>query len=211
MHAGTLSDTAQAALAKLGKSGIVKDVYLAGGSALALHLGHRKSYDFDFYTRLTLLVEDIAPQLAKIGSFKTTLLESPHTLLGEFEEVKISLFRYDYPLIDTVTIFKNITVAGVKDIAAMMLSAVTGRATKRDYVDLYILAKQFPLEKQFNWYRKKFGKLGNNLYAIIKALSYYEDAEVDEMPHMIKKVTWDEVKRFFTNESMRLAKKYLES
>lgn len=210
MHAGTLSVAAQNALAVLGKSGIFNRAYLAGGSALALHLGHRKSYDFDFFTRENIRVEDVATQLKKLGSFKTTLLETPHTLLGEFREVKLSLFRYDYPLIDTLIQFKDIALASIKDIATMKLSSITGRATKRDYVDLFVLAQIYTLDDQFTWHEKKFGILGNNRYAIIKALGYFEDAETDTMPQMLRPVSWEEVKRFFTNESMRLAKKYLE-
>jgi len=210
MHAGTLSKSAQAALAVLGTSGIFKSSYLAGGSALALHLGHRRSYDFDFYTQKNIRAEDIASQLGELGNFKTTLLEPPHTLLGEFQGVKLSIFRYNYPLIEKVSTFQNIALASLADISAMKLSAITGRATKRDYVDLYLLAIRFSLEQIFQWFDKKFGVLGNNMYVIIKALGFFVDAESDDMPQMLIKVSWRQVKDFFTSESLRLAKKYLE-
>lgn len=209
MHAETLSQHAQACLARLGKSGILTPAYLAGGSALALHLGHRRSYDFDFYTPESLLVEDIAAQLGRAGTFSTTLLEPPHTLLGEFEGVKLSLFRYNYPLVKPTTGFKGVAIASVEDIAAMKLSAITGRATKRDYVDLFCLTKIIPLEEQFELYDKKYGNLGNNLYTLIKALGFFEDAETDEMPHMIKPIRWEDAKGFFANESLRLGRKLL--
>lgn len=209
MHAGTLSDNAQNALAILGKSGFLKECHLAGGSALALHLGHRKSYDFDFYTRKKLLVEDIAFQLKKLGDFHTTLLEPPHTLLGEFQKVKFSLFRYDYPLIGPVSILKDISIASIQDIAAMKLSAITGRATKRDYIDLYFISKTYTIDQILDFYDKKFGNLGNNIYPIIKALGFFEDAEADQMPQMIKEVSWEKVKGFFLAETLHLTKKYL--
>lgn len=209
MHAGTLAIAAQNALAVLGKSGVFSQAYLAGGSSLALQLGHRRSYDLDFYTREKLLAENLASQLAKIGTFKTTLLKPPHTLMGEFNHVKVSIFRYDYPLLQPLFNFKGINLAPISDIAAMKLTAIGGRATKRDYVDVYTITQKRSLEKQFEWYEKKFGKLGNNLYVIIKALGYFEDAEDDKMPKMFVDLTWEQVKNFLVGESLRLGRKYL--
>src|SRR3972149_3683694 len=209
MHAGTLPVNAQNALAKLGKSNIFTESYLAGGSALALHLGHRISVDLDFYTQKKILAKDLPVQLARIGKFTVSLLEPPHTILGEFEGTKLSLFRYDYPMIGKFSIFKNIKIAGVEDIAAMKLSAISGRATKRDYIDLYFITQKFTVETMIDLYVKKFGDTGNNLYVIIKALGFFEDAKEDNMPAMIKPVKWAEVQDFFAKESLRLAKKYL--
>lgn len=209
MHAGTLSKSAQAALAVLGSSGILKKAYLAGGSALALQLGHRRSYDFDFYTRDKILAEQVVAELAELGDFKTTLLEPPHTILGLFNGVKFSLFRYDYPLIGQTEKLRDIEIASVLDIAAMKLSAITGRATKRDYVDLYFITKKHQFDTILTWYDKKFGNLGNNIYSIIKAIGYFDDAETDKMPIMLSPVSWSEVKAFFASESIRLAHKYL--
>ncbi len=209
MHAGTLSESAQTALAVLGKSRILSKCYLAGGSALALRLGHRKSFDFDFYTRSNFSAENIAVELSKIGKFETSLLEPPHTLLGIFNGVKFSLFLYDYPLIGETTNYQTVTVAGLEDIAAMKLSAISGRATKRDYVDIFVVSKSASLEQQLEWYHKKFGDLGNNPYVTIKALGYFEDAEDDDMPLMIAKISWEEVKKFLSLESQRLARKFI--
>jgi len=209
MHAGTLPVNAQNALAKLGKSNIFTESYLAGGSALALHLGHRISVDLDFYTRKNVSVEDIPFQINRFGKFSVTILEPPHTVAGEFESIKLSLFRYDYPMIGKFSIFKNVKIASIEDIAAMKLSAISGRATKRDYVDLYFISRIYEVDKIIDFYIKKFGDTGNNIYVIMKALGFFEDAEGDEMPKMIKKVVWNEVKVFFSKETIRLAKKYI--
>ena len=92
----------------------------------------------------------------------------------------------------------------------MKLSAICGRATKRDYIDLFFISKQYSFEQLIEFFKQKFGKLGNNLYFILKSLSYFEDAEADELPQMLAPISWDEVKKFFVSESMRLARKYLE-
>lgn len=210
MHEGTLSQHAQAALATLSASSVVSRWYLAGGTALALQLGHRLSYDLDFYVQDAVLASDVAAEISKLGRFKTTLLEPPHTLIGEFNEVKFSLFRYTYPLLRPFAFFSGIAIASPEDIMTMKLTAICSRATKRDYVDLYVLVqKGYSFDQALTWYTQKFGQLGNNLYVIITALKYFEDAEADDMPKMLVSLSWEEVKKFLASESLRLGKKYL--
>lgn len=211
MYAGTISQHAQDALGVLGASGLLTKSYLAGGTALAFHLGHRMSQDFDFYISGVYNIEAIAADLAKLGEFTSTDILPPHTLLGTFRDIKFSLFRYDYPIIDQMEQIQQISVAGIKDIAAMKLTAICGRATKRDYIDLFVLQKQFSFETMLSWYEQKFGPLGNNLYVIIKAIGFFDDAEEDSMPQMLIPLSWEEVKHFFSKESMRLGKALLTS
>ncbi|MEK9143760.1 MAG: nucleotidyl transferase AbiEii/AbiGii toxin family protein [Patescibacteria group bacterium] len=209
MHAGTLSLHAQNVLAQLGDSGVVSQMYLVGGTALALQLGHRMSQDFDFCVKGNVLAENIARDLGGVGKFSVDLLEPPHTLLGTFEEVKVSVFRYDYEMLEPLSVYRNVALASVKDIAAMKLSAICGRATKRDYVDVYVLSQLYNFDEQFSWYDKKYGELGNNIYTLIKALGYFEDAEIDKMPEMLIPLEWEQVKSFLLAQSLRLGKKLL--
>lgn len=209
MHAGTLSLHAQNVLAQLGDSGIVSQMYLVGGTALALQLGHRMSQDFYFCVKGNVLAENIARDLGGVGKFTVDLLEPPHTLLGTFEDVKVSVFRYDYEMLEPFVYYNHVALASIKDIAAMKLTALCGRATKRDYVDVYVLCQQYPIEELFFWYDKKYGVLGNNVYTLIKALGYFEDAQGDEMPEMLVPIEWDQVKSFLLAQSLRLGKKLL--
>lgn len=209
MFAATLSGNAQTTLAILGKSGIVKNAYLAGGSALALHLGHRYSIDFDFFTVRKFNPLKLSGQLVKIGKFKKEVARGI-SLIGTFNEVKLSYFQYDYPLLDPTTLFLDINIAGIADIAAMKIAAMMDRGTKKDFVDLFeIVINGFSIEKIFSFYEKKYGKLGNNIYSIIKSLQYFDDAEKTDMPKMIEQISWDVVKDFFGSESLRLGRKYL--
>lgn len=209
MHAGALSLHAQKSLARLGNSGAVSQMYLVGGTALALQLGHRVSQDFDFCVKGNVLAENIARDLGSVGKFTVDVLEPPHTILGKFEGIKLSVFRYDYKMLVPFVYYQNVALASVKDIAAMKLSAISGRATKRDYVDVYVIAQQYSFEEQFSWYDKKFGVLGNNTYTLIKALGFFDDAEIDEMPEMLTPVSWEQVKSFLLAQSQRLGKKLL--
>lgn len=209
MFTKTLSQTAQRALAVLGESKILTEAYLAGGSALALHLGHRYSLDFDFFSQQRLSAKKIVSGLTKIGKFKQEDISS-HTILGQFNHIKFSLFHYDYPLIAKLHPLLGMKIADPKDIAAMKAVAIMARGTKRDFVDLYFLVKsELTIETIFKIYDRKYGILANNLFSLIKSLQYFIEAEETEMPQMIKKVSWIKVKRFFEKETVRLGKKYL--
>jgi hypothetical protein len=104
----------------------------------------------------------------------------------------------------------GIDLASLKDIAAMKLAAIMDRGTKRDFIDLYFLIKNnISLDKMFVFYDKKFKALEGNLYSLLKYLTYFDDAEKSEMPEMLKKVSWEEVKNFFKKEVVKVAKKWL--
>lgn len=210
MFTTVLSKNAQDALALLGKNRILPEkTYLAGGSALALQFGHRISIDFDFFTPVVFKENNIIHQLRKIGSFEMTE-KHRNTILGDFNKVKFSLFKYDYPLVTAPINYLGIKIARPEDIFAMKLAAIMDRGTIKDFIDVYFLIKKgISLEQSFEYYNKKYKSLANNIYSIIKSLSYFDDTDLKEMPEMIIKINWEEVKKFFQKEVIKLADKYL--
>ena len=209
MFPRTLSQLAQNTLALLGKQEFIRQTYLAGGSSLALQLGHRKSIDFDFFTEKELDLKKVKKLMQSIGVYKSES-ETPKTLVGEFNRIKFSLFHYPYKLIDETNQFGGINLANIRDIAAMKLAAITDRGTKKDYIDLYFLAKnKFSFEKMFVFYNKKYHIFESNKLTLLKALQYFEDADNSDMPEMIAKTSWAEVKKFLQKEVVRLANKYI--
>ena len=110
MFPGTLSHHAQNTLALLGKSGILKTSYMAGGSALALQFGHRVSLDFDFFSEGEFVSSQINSSLNAIGKYSVSN-ETPKTMVGVFNDVKFSLFHYPYPLITQPKRFLGIKLA----------------------------------------------------------------------------------------------------
>jgi len=197
-------------LALLGKSNILPNkTYLAGGSSLALQLGHRRSIDFDFFTNIPFETKEVKAKLKLIGSYQEDQ-ETPKTMVGKFNEVKFSLFYYPYNLIRKTANFFGIQLASKEDIAAMKLVAVTDRGTKKDYIDIYFLAtKCFSIDKMLDFYDNKYHDFESNKLTLLKALSYFDDADNSEMPEMIEKVDWEKIKDFFRKEVVRIAKKYI--
>jgi len=209
MFTKTLSKHAADALAILGKSNILSQAYLAGGTACALQIGHRISLDLDFFTDQEFSTNLVLNQLSKLPGFKLDQTEK-WTILGSFPKVKFSYFYYPYPLIKKTSPFSQINLASLEDIAAMKIAAICDRGSKRDFIDLYFLVKKFPLIEILKFYDKKYGKLSNNIYHIIRSLEYFVDAEEQKSPKMLIPVSWEEIKTFFQDQSMLLAKKQLK-
>ena len=203
MFEQTLPGNTKSALAVLGESKLLKNAYLAGGTALALRINHRISYDLDFFTSENF---DVNLYIQKLGDLGLKIdRQSEGTILGNIKNTRFSLFYYKYPLIDQVNAYQNIDIAGFKDLSAMKINAISSRGTKRDFVDLYYLAKQFSLEEMLSFYDQKFGALATNQIHLLKSLCYFGDAENDPDPNMIKdEFDWVKIKEFFTKETKSL-------
>jgi len=125
--------------------------------------------------------------------------------LGKIGRTKFSIFCCQYPLIAKPTGFGGIHIASKEDIAAMKIHAIEERGTKRDFIDLYFLARDFSMEQMLDFYNQKYGVLEEHLYMIIRSLDYFAGAEDNDMPQMIERVSWKNVKKFFQKQAMRLA------
>jgi hypothetical protein len=135
-------------LALLAKSQLLKDAYLADGTTCALHLGHRISYDLDFFAQRKFNSLSLANKLSKIKGFK---LEKTAwgTILGQFGKIRFSLFYYSYPLLHSPKIFHGLKIADLRDIAAMKVTSIAEGGTKRDFVDLYFICQKIPPSRAF--------------------------------------------------------------
>jgi hypothetical protein len=172
----------------------INDFYLAGGTCLALQIGHRRSLDFDFFIPHDFSTSVIINRLTEIGSYQRDN-EEKNTINGSLNGVKISFFGYRYNIIDEFKLFNRIRLAGLKDIAAMKLEAIAGRGSKKDFIDLFFLIQLYTLNEIFSFHALKYGVGLNNQYHHLKSLVYFADAEVDAMPLMVKPLDWNYVKK----------------
>ncbi|PIP57311.1 hypothetical protein COT08_01665 [Candidatus Woesebacteria bacterium CG07_land_8_20_14_0_80_44_9] len=176
--------------------------YLAGGTALALQLGHRTSFDFDFYTgshfEPTILLEKIKNAFQKVSVERVV----KDTLLLNVDGVGFSLFFYPYKLIGRLIPYKNIKVASVEDICAMKMVAISMRGKRRDFVDVYYLLKKYSLAQLMKFTLKKYPAYQPMI--VLKGLLYFEDAEDEDLSRGIKifdpDFSWKEAKRVITRE-----------
>ena len=175
------------------------DFYLAGGTALALQLGHRDSIDFDFFTEEDINTKILFDKIKEVfeGRSVKKIQEEKNTLTVVVDDnVKISFFTYKYPLLDELIIEDNFRLASVRDIACMKLSAIVSRSTMKDYVDLYFILQTTTLANLLEGVIKKFPELDINL--VLKSLVYFDDIITEEIVFKNDQmVTMEELKKFF--------------
>ncbi len=175
-----------------------KEFYLAGGTALALQIGHRDSIDFDFFCE-----KDFDPQvlLKKIkdifSAHKVTRIQEERNTLTILVngKVKISFFTYNYPLLQNKVEEKYIDLASIRDIALMKMSAVLSRASYKDYIDLYFILQDYDLAGLINDIPDKFNDLDANM--VLKSLVYFNDVETEPILFLPgQEVDFEIVKKF---------------
>ena len=172
----------------------LREFYLAGGTCLALYLGHRQSYDFDFFIPTDFNTSQIINILTSIGRYERDN-EEKNTINGMLNGVRISFFGYKYDMIEDFGSYRGLRLAGIRDIAAMKLEAIAGRGSKKDFVDMFFLLKHFSLEQIFSFHARKYGIGLSNQYHHLKSLVYFNDADEEAMPLMTSPLNWDKVKK----------------
>lgn len=174
---------------------------LAGGTGLAMHLGHRVSEGFDFFKTTAADLNRLLETLQALGPSEV-LLEDDRTLTLLLKGLKFSFFLIRDPFVFPTASYSFFEVADVRDIALMKLVAIANRGSRKDFVDLYcILRRGQGLQELFSWLPGKYGKGRVNEYQLLKSLCFFEDAEQEPQPIMLEPCNWQECKAFFLREA----------
>jgi hypothetical protein len=200
VHPEAMTSEAKALVPRLAPTVARHHFILAGGTSLALRLGHRLSVDLDFFSE-----EEVLPDLL-VGELRAAHLDSevtqlaPGTLSGVVEGVRVSFFHYPYPFVDAPQPYEGLRVASVLDIAAMKLVAVAQRSARRDFVDLYVILQQMPFRTVAARAVQRYGAGFIEPVVVGKGLTWLEDADGEPDPHYLgQPVLWDDVKAFFVS------------
>jgi hypothetical protein len=214
LHENTLPGTTATGLKKLGEIQLIQQAYLAGGTSVALQLGHRISHDLDFFTDQPFNEHIITPLLEEQGLTNVELQRQ--TILGNFEGVSLSYFYYKYPLLSAVHMFNGIRIADLLDIAGMKIDAISTRGIRRDFIDLYAImhARSLSLADIIELYQKKYGMQRDMVIHALRSLTYFDDAEGASHDHerpleLLQPIDWQEVKKFFREEVERTSRSLL--
>lgn len=169
------------------------DTRLVGGTALALQYGHRMSVDLDFFGQLPNDKEEliiIAKQVGEVVVFN----KSNFILQMTINNVKVDFVDYSrYVWIDEPVKGDGFVLASDKDIAAMKVNAIMGRGTRKDFVDLFVLLQHYSLAEILYFYKQKYPE--HSEYRALLSMTYFEDAEMQDMPKMLIDTPWDEMKK----------------
>ena len=191
LHTETVLESTLDLLRKLQSLKDLAGLRLVGGTALALHLGHRKSVDLDLFGHFDERV-----------SIRSVIMKDGHAADGadggtvqslRVDGVKVDCVSYPYPWLQQPVVEDGIVLAAIQDIAAMKLSAAANRGRKKDFIDIAFLIDIIPLSEMFQLYQRKFSV--SEFSFALRGLTYFDDAEDDPMPEMLIPITWEAVKR----------------
>ncbi len=162
-----------------------RDLYLGGGTAVAVHLGHRKSRDLDFFFHREIDLDALRDQIGGLGTFAVTH-ESRGTLKGLFSATKLEIFdASELTQLGEPTIVAGLNVASLLDLMAMKIKVMAERGEMRDYFDVKAIDEDgtVSVEEGIEAYVERYGvnPRGDALPHLFRALGDLSDVETDEM------------------------------
>ena len=199
-------------LTVVGQLPMVRQFYLGGGTALALRLGHRISQDLDLFANIDTLDDHFRRSVVEAlrPSHSINLLQdSPMGLILQVDGTAVSFFSYGYPLLESPDNEGGIQIASLMDIGLMKLDAVAGRGMRKDFYDLYFIARQVSLDELFARSGAKYPHTHGFGMRVLTALVDFEIADQQAEPTMLEPIEWDQVKEFFTAAARRLGREWL--
>lgn len=201
LHTQTIQPKLLELLKKIMASDVFEAFNLVGGTSLALQIGHRHSVDIDMFGTSEINEIEFVQQLSNFGSV-SIIKKSPNIIIFSIDGIKVDFVNYKYPLLDTIKHIDGIRLVSDKDIAAMKLNAIAGRGSKKDFIDLYFLLKKYSLQEMISFYNSKYSD--GSEFMVLKSLTFFDDAEQEEMPIMFENIDWNRIK-----EEILLAEKKL--
>lgn len=184
--------------------------YLAGGTALALQLGHRRSVDLYYFSHSEDIPALFEPLRQSLQPFVPALADSAWGSLAFLAQgVRIGFYGYGYDLVQPLVEIEAIKLASVADIALMKLDALLGRAGRKDFHDLYEICKRIPLRQLLDLAPQKYPHVRDFEAQVVKRLAYFESAEQDEPPPLLEKVAWETVKAYFRQQARDIGRHWI--
>ena len=182
-----------------------REYYLVGGTAIALHIGHRRSVDFDMFKMSAINHKKNLDKIIAAGfdhQVTRRVEEQMNLLVGG---VKVTFFQYPFPVVPEDD-FKNVfRLPSLISLAAMKAYALGRRSKWKDYVDLYfLLTKHFALAEVADKATELFGELFSE--KLFRAqLSYFDDIDYTEQVEYLipNPPTAEEIKRVLTELSLK--------
>ena len=182
--------------------------HLAGGTAIALYLGHRISIDLDLFSLEDFDNTELESYLSQQYNFLTDY-KSRNTLKGSIEDVKIDCITFKAPLCKEIQNIEDIRLFSLQDIIAMKLLAIADNGTRlKDFIDIAYLSMQFSFDEMLSFVAHKFPN--KNLQIYRKALLFHNDIYFDVPIHLTQKeYQWKKIAKRL-NEMVISPKKVFE-
>ncbi|OIP04120.1 MAG: hypothetical protein AUJ97_03215 [Bacteroidetes bacterium CG2_30_32_10] len=179
--------------------------YLVGGTAIALHLGHRRSIDFDLFTPSNLIKPRIKKKLNQIPFKQIPIFEDYDQLHLLLNNVKLTFFNFPFIIDHPIKVDSFITMPSLLSLASMKAFALGRRSKWKDYVDLYFIlkknyiVKQISKEASLNFPSQFSEKLFREQLAFHKDIDYSEPVE-----YLVPAVSEEEIKSFLIDKALEI-------
>lgn len=197
-HLSTIEPETYLTLQSIFAVDLIKEKFaLAGGTALALQAGHRKSVDLDIFSPNPIEPYQIEINLRAAMPLKFEFVNSNKNMLFAFiNSIKCDFIYEPSKLLHPFLEFEGVNYYHVEDIAAMKLHTICGRGKRKDFFDVYVLTEIFGWNKLMNLFESKYGK--DQLYFLLRSIHYFEDAEEDPAVIGLRPYnkSWMEVKEY---------------
>jgi hypothetical protein len=182
-----LAASSAAWLPRLAARGWADDYYLAGSAALALYCGHRPVTDLDLMSGTNRLApadrRDLLGDLLELDTgLRVETARDGYLFVRLPDGPALRFFYYPYPLADPLEKLDGFAVASAVDLGLMKLGALISRGTRRDFVDLFELARRIPVAALLTRAGEKFGHVGDFALQAGKALADFSEAEDEPLP-----------------------------
>jgi len=157
---------------------------LAGGTALSLYYGHRKSIDLDLFSNQSFDAVQLLENLQQDYPIQL-FFTSPSTIKGSIKGVNVDFIAHRYPDLKPPLNSSGVTIFSEEDILAMKLNAisVSGQRSK-DFVDIYFALEHFRLGEILRFYREKYQQRDST--HVLKSLVFYDDVDLSDWPVLLK-------------------------
>ncbi|MDD5476245.1 MAG: nucleotidyl transferase AbiEii/AbiGii toxin family protein [Syntrophales bacterium] len=178
-----------------------REYYLVGGTAIALHLGHRRSIDFDLFTSGGIKKQSIKRTIDRHKCpVSSVLFEDSEQLHLVVHDVKLTFFSYPYQIDASVDFEQIIHMPDILTLAAMKAYALAGRAKWKDYVDLYFLLRDHVSMAQISEKSKDLFGVYYNEKLFREQLCYFQDVDYSEkVDFVVQAASDEEIKKFLTD------------
>jgi hypothetical protein len=197
-------------LGAIGECAFSRRFYLAGGTALALRLGHRRSVDLDFFSETDEVTrrtrQEIIQGLIPLGV--QVLEDVAGNLLTIVSGMHVGFFSYGYRLLEPTESVCGIALASLIDIGLMKLDALVGRGSRKDFYDVYALAQQIPLPDLLARAELKYPYVRDFALMAVESMVLFENADRDLQPDLLIETPWPEIRQFFVTRARALGKSW---
>jgi hypothetical protein len=200
-------------LVEVGQEPFSRRFYLAGGTALALRLGHRVSVDLDFFSQTDELLDESRVEIV-VALRKRRVVRVREDVVGnlllEIEGFHVGFFGYGYALLEPPDEVTGVRVASLADVGLMKLDAIADRGARKDFYDAYFISQQIPLDRLLDQspikypYSRGFGMM------VLEGMVDFDRADQDALVETIPPVTWETIKEFFVQELRRIGRMWFE-